>query len=172
MSNSNQSFDKCETEPSLSWPNKIRQLLNSHKFHTLIIVLVCIDCLIVTAELIIEAIDKSLQDQARMNNYKSFLQLLKDMQVHKTLIESSQQHQKMHLILVKLETILKLMSFSILALFIVEILVKLILVPRNFLRFLEIFDAFVITMSFGVNLSLLIAKNDLYIFTGLFTILR
>ena len=131
--------------------NKIKSFLESHKFHTIIVILVIVDCLCVAIELIIEHLEKYVLG----NN------------------DADDKHSHSHLYFHIIENILKYTSLTILALFVIEIIVKLIFVPRIFIKLKwEILDALVVIISFGVNLYLLFNKH-LVTSVGIFlTLLR
>ncbi len=62
---------------------------------------------------------------------------------------------------------------SILSFFVLEVIVKIIVMPRIFLKHkLEILDAIVIILSFSLNVYLLFRKDDLESVVGLFALLR
>ena len=71
--------------------------------------------------------------------------------------------------LTHLEYICKFGSLFILSVFIAEIILKLLFDPKSFRKILEILDAIVIIVSFGLN-TLLLVKNVQV--TGLLTLLR
>ena len=66
--------------------------------------------------------------------------------------------------------IFKYTSISILCMFVVEILVKLIFTPRVFIKVWEILDALVVVISFGLNIYLI--KQELGMIVLFITILR
>ncbi len=71
--------------------------------------------------------------------------------------------------LTHLEYICKFGSLFILSVFIAEIILKLLFDPKSFRKILEILDAIVIIVSFGLNTLLLIKNVQV---TGLLTLLR
>ena len=71
-----------------------------------------------------------------------------------------------------LELICEYGSTSILSLFMVEITAKLIFNPKSFFKCLELMDAFIVTISFGLNLYLIITHVEIHSVASLFTILR
>jgi hypothetical protein len=167
---------------------RIGDLLSSNKFQIMIVVLVIIDCLFVAGELILESIHSSPHDKRTviktsdiikwcLNNNRSSESSPKNefyILDHSSSGGSggdSVDHDP-HYVLTFFETLFKYGSFGILSLFIVEILAKLIFSPGKFLHLLEVFDSIIISVSFGLNLFLFITQKDLYIFTGIITILR
>jgi voltage-gated hydrogen channel 1 len=128
--------------------NKIKSFLESHRFHTIIVILVIVDCLCVAIELIIEHVEKYV-------------------------LGNNDKHSHSHLYFHIIENILKYTSLTILALFVIEIIVKLIFVPRIFVKLKwEILDALVVIISFGVNLYLLFNKHLVTSVGILLTLLR
>ena len=87
--------------------------------------------------------------------------------------ESHQEHHNLHLFFHVIENILKYTSLTILAFFVLEVIVKLIFSPKVFIESkFEIFDAFVVVISFGVNTFLLFNKHLVMSVGGLLTLLR
>lgn len=72
-----------------------------------------------------------------------------------------------------LEQAIIYLSISILSIFLIEILCKIVLVPKLYLQSkLEIFDALIVFVSFGLELFFLINKHDFHGIASLMTIFR
>lgn len=129
----------------------IRNFLRSEKFHTIVVILVVIDCLCVTVELTLEHIE----------NYV----LKHDQKQH--------DHHRLNFYFHLAEGILQYTCLTILALFVVEVLIKLAFIPRVFISSKwEILDALVVVISFGINIYLLNNKHVVMSIGGLLTLLR
>ncbi|GIY77354.1 voltage-gated hydrogen channel 1 [Caerostris darwini] len=103
--------------PLVTCREKLCTLFDSHKFQIGIIALVLIDCIIVIAELILEAKHQELNDKT-------------------------------------LPHVLHYMSIAILSVFIVEIILKIFAFRAEFFRHkLEVFDAFVVFLSFALDIA-------------------
>lgn len=144
---------------------KIRKFLCSSSFHTSVVVLVVIDCLCVTLELTIEHIEKYVLD----SGVKS------ELNKRSTVTASSKLHGHIdfHFYFHIIENILKCTSIAILGLFVLEVIVKLIFVPKVFIKSKwEILDALVVLISFGLNIFLFNNKHMVMSVGGLLTLLR
>ncbi len=91
-------------------------------------------------------------------------------------IESYNSDDKNRKILLKLmhiaERTCKYGSIFILTIFMVEITVRIIFDPKSFRKVLEILDGLVITISFSLNIFLLIKNIQVHAISGLITLLR
>jgi hypothetical protein len=121
---------------------KIQKHLSSHKFQILIVVLVIIDCLCVAGELIIESIENTADEKIAMSKtnprvFHSNSTNLTDTDTHQSLHHHSESFHHLHPVLVGLEGLLKYASFAILSFF---VFLRLVFIPRVFLRPLEILD--------------------------------
>ena len=83
---------------------------------------------------------------------------------------SKHDNHQAHLIFHVLEMIFKYTSITILGMFVVEFIVKLIFTPRVFIKVWEILDALVVVISFGLNIYLI--NQDLGMSVLFITILR
>lgn len=171
----------------------MKRVLNSHEFHVSVIVLVIIDCFVLTAELIIDHLnDALLKDPAvfvssekSTNSSHSTIDAMTASKKHAEFNHHSGGgggggefgHSRsgfgawgpfFHM----LEEIFKYTSLIILSIFVIEIFLKLIFIPRTFCKCLEIFDAFIVISSFSLNLYLLNKKHHIHSITGLITFLR
>lgn len=156
----------------------MKAFLNSHKFHVSVIVLVIVDCFVLTAELIIDHLNDALKDPNFSNDKK-------DSSMSHNLTDHSHSSQDSHNSHEKssgfgsygplfhvLEEVFKYTSLTILSIFVVEIILKLIFIPKIFTKPLEIFDALVVIVSFALNLYLFNKKHHIHSFTGLITMMR
>jgi hypothetical protein len=158
---------------------RIRRVLNSHRFHIVIIVLVAIDCLFVAGELAIDYIEMHLaKGNNDQQNDKQFL-MTKQSDLDLAYRNATQNqnlnhdhHSPLAKLLKALEHICKYGSFTILLLFVIEICFKVIFTPRKCCKFFEIFDAIVVIVSFSVNFYLLVAGMAIHALSGLMTIFR
>jgi hypothetical protein len=80
--------------------------------------------------------------------------------------------ENLHLFFEILEKICEFGSLTILGVFILEIVAKLIFDPKSFLKLLELLDVIIVTVSFGLNLFLLVNNIQIHTITGLITLLR
>lgn len=163
--------------------SKMKKVLNSHKFHTVVLILIVLDCFFVTAELVIDHINEFLRD-AKADLLKNCPKNTTEHAVEHTTehaTEHSSDYEDEQLesgfgrwgpYLHVLEETFKYMSLAILCLFIIEIIIKLIFTPKSFLKILEIFDVFVILVSFSLNIYLFNKKHHIHSITGLITMLR
>ena len=162
---------------------KMRQILHSHRFHIVILILVLIDCCLVAGELIIDYIEIHMakDHNASKGDDKSFL-LTKQSDLDQAYKNATDHHHDNHgdshhnsgfaKFLKVLELICKYGSFSILTFFVLEIIVKFIITPKNFCVCFEVFDAVVVIVSWSVNLFLLIAGVAIHALSGLLVIFR
>ena len=168
---------KGKTKQDNSCMDQCERFFNSHIFHYAIIVLVVLDCLFVIGELIIDYIEIHLSKTHNESDKSIFLVNQTDASHknetdHFTNASHHEHSNKLALGLKILELICKYGSFTILLIFVIEILLKATLVPRSFCKFFEIFDAFVVLVSFSMNLYLLIVGVSIHALGGLLTILR
>jgi hypothetical protein len=157
---------------------KVRNILNSHRFHTIIIILVVVDCCLVAGELIIDWIEIHLEKES-VNDDRKFLQTKKSHldTAYRNLTDAHSHHDDTHKsgvaqFLKTLELICKYGSFSILSFFIIEIAIKAVVMPKNCCKFFEVFDAFVVIVSWSMNLFLMIVGVAIHALSGLMTIFR
>jgi len=170
--------------------NSIRKILNSHRFHVIIIILVAIDCLFVAGELVIDYIEmhiaksdnnhsifvkNSEEDKSFLLTKQSDLDSAYKNATHNFNIihhEGHHESSKLAKFLKILELICKYGSFSILLTFVIEICFKVVFTPKNCCKFFEIFDATVVIVSFSVNFYLLVVGVAIHALSGLMTIFR
>lgn len=159
---------------------RIRRVLNSHRFHIVIIVLVAIDCLFVAGELAIDYIEMHLakgnndqqNDKQFLMTKQSDLDLAYRNATQNQNLNHDHHHKPLAKLLKALEHICKYGSFTILLLFVIEICFKVVFTPRKCCKFFEIFDAIVVIVSFSVNFYLLVAGMAIHALSGLMTIFR
>ena len=177
-----------ETGKQKSFIGKLRILLNSHMFHIIIIWLVVLDCLFVAGELIIDyiEIDMTKSDHSTNTNknifntnerelefmYKNATGDLQTSDHNSTNMHMHEPHDTLAKFLKVLENICKYGSVTVLSVFVIEIVVKLLIMPKNFCKVFEIFDALVVLTSFSLNLYLLITGIIIHSLSGLITLLR
>jgi hypothetical protein len=147
---------------------KLKELITSHKVHTIIVVLVIIECLCVAGDLLLVELSKIIVKQEPIcplnatNNYSS-----------NATNSLYGKDKTAYIVFYTLEMILKIISTTILAIFIIELLFKLILVPNIFSKSKwEIMDGIVVVVSFTLNIILISIKNKEQIISALFVIIR
>lgn len=89
-----------------------------------------------------------------------------------SIAQQRKTRKNLHLFFEILEKICEFGSLTILGIFILEIIAKLIFDPKSFLKLLELLDIIIVTVSFGLNLFLLINNIQIHTITGLITLLR
>lgn len=157
--------------------NTLRKLLTCHRFHVIIVILVIVDCICVASELLVLELEHLIIPKNNACENKSLVAFnnstLKNtnhiFKIHK---EKQTGNYNLHMTFYVVENILKYTSTSILGLFTVEVILKIILVPNVFKRKLELIDAVIVTCTFGLNLALIILHNEADALSGLFAILR
>jgi hypothetical protein len=125
---------------NLTFREQMKKILHSNYFHIGVVVLVLLDSIFVTIDLVldIEAGEKKKNETTEI-----------------------------------LEEVFKYLGFIIISVFMVEIVCKMIFIPRDMLKSkLEIFDAFVVLTSFIIDIISLTQKNVLIAIAGLLTLLR
>ncbi len=184
---------KVKRKPQRCDRKTIRDTLNSPKFHLFIITLVVLDCFFVAGELIIDYIEIHIS-KTHPNLHRSDLSLftanqhdMDEMYENDTRISDNLSLKKNNASLLNfnkhkewsmlktlkvLEKICKYSSFTILSIFVVDILVKLVVEPGKFLKVFELFDAIVVFCGFFLNLYLLKSNVVIHSLSGLITVLR
>jgi uncharacterized membrane protein YgdD (TMEM256/DUF423 family) len=168
----------------------IRDTLNSPKFHFFIITLVVLDCFFVAGELIIDYIEIQISKTRSELKHADSAELyftvnqhdMDQMYENDTRISDNLSlnngtlfhvhKNSVHKTLKVLEKICKYSSFTILSIFVVDILVKVFIEPGKFLKVLELFDAIVVFCGFFLNLYLLKSNVVIHSLSGLITVLR
>lgn len=120
-------ISECEEDsnihPFVTNQEKLQRILHSHKFQVFIITLVVVDCLLVITELILDVRLLEHHEEGRK-------------------IDETAPH------------VLHYMSIAILSIFIIEISVKVYAFRLEFFRHkLEVFDAFVVFLSFSLDVA-------------------
>jgi hypothetical protein len=131
---------------------KLKNLLNSHKFHLTIIILVLTELFLILSKNIIFEIKEfvNINFNSTSNSTKNYN---KDFYLACSIITK--------------------LSITILGIFLVEVIMKLLLIPKIFIKHkLEILDAFVIIISFGLNLFLILKDEKTEPFVGLYMLIR
>ena len=162
----------------------IQLLLNSPKFHFFIIALVVLDCLFVAGELIIDYIEIHIYSKTNSHSDEIFFKANpRDMDLiyenvtsflsnRTTLDLVSRPNFSVTRTLKILEKICKYSSFTILTIFVVDILIKVLIEPKKFLKLFELFDAIVVFSGFFLNLYLINSNVVIHSLSGLITVLR
>lgn len=154
----------------------MKKVLTSHKFHVSVVVLVIVDCFVLIAELVIDHLEDALNESIGYHATKS-VNHLGNHTSPISMVSSHIEHKQtgfgawgpfFHM----LEELFKFTSFTILSIFMVEIILKLIFIPRTFCKVLEIFDAFIVVSSFTLKILLFHREHRLHSITGLITLLR
>lgn len=159
----------------------IKEILNSRAFHIIIIVLVVLDCLFVCGELLIDYLEIYLTSSNHHTDNKKFLEHMPadfyslDQNSTTNHTNSVSEHYLNHNLLEflkVLENIFKYGSITILGIFIIEIVLKIIFAPKNFCKPLEIFDAIIVIIGFTLNIVLLHLHVVIHSLSGIITVLR
>ncbi|CAF0817160.1 unnamed protein product [Brachionus calyciflorus] len=151
----------------------ITRILRSNKLHIIVILLVILDCLCISLELILDLII-SINNDSR-ENFARYEQAF-----NSTIRKKSNYFDLVHSldaksisILISVEHVLKFLSLSILCFFVIEIILKLIFTPREVFKSIwGILDAIVVFVSFFLDILLLRNKQLLHTVTGLLTLFR
>jgi len=137
--------------------DKIIKFLESHLFHKIVIIFVVIDCLCVSLEFMLESIEQYFITD-RENDYLKSNETFNLNNSNKTDQYHSSKNVQAHLIFYVLISIFKYGSITILGMFCIEIIAKILFTPKVYLKIWEILDAFVILTSFALNLYLVKTK--------------
>lgn len=150
----------------------IKQILKSNKLHIIVILLVILDCICISSELILDLIisinsesrEKTKDDNCQNNTTKTNLNLFKLLYSIDPNVIS---------ILISIEYVLKFIGLGILGFFVIEITLKLIYIPHEVIKSIwGILDAIVVFVSFILDILLLKNKQLLHTVTGLLTLFR
>lgn len=154
---------------------KLHTIFESVKFNFIVNVLTIIDAICTITVITFEYIMLSLVHR----DYITFKKLVTEgltQSIPKVTVYLNKTLTRAHKIQNNFETghlILSAIILSIISLFIFEIILKLIFVPRIFLkRKLEIFEAVVLIITFGLDLTSTIAKNNITSIISLVTLTR
>jgi hypothetical protein len=202
VSDEDNSKSRLQRKKSLKSEKTFRQqaksILKSHKFHMIIIGLIVLDCICCIGELAIDFIEsefihKNMRFNSLSGNHirdhqrRSAIVNASNEYVHNGLNNSNKlfdtildsrfaQNDNIHRldrVLTILETCLKYTSLAILSMFLIEIIFKVIFVPKIFIKSKwEIPDAIVVISSFTINLILIHKKHAIHTIGGLILILR
>jgi hypothetical protein len=159
-----------------TWIAKMQTFFLSRKFHAIIIALVVLDCLCVTGKLIITSLHKEMINSIGRNSASTTVPNLNRadsfncscLPANQTFVNIVPMNPDMYLA----HRVFKYTSFVILSVFVLEIVLRFIFVPKVFAHFLELFDTIVILVSFAISLYVIVDLNDVYSFTGIVTIIR
>lgn len=145
--------------------SKLRNFIKSHEFHTIIVVLVIIDCICVTCDLLLLELSKFvLHPEPKCLNTT-------DSSSHQ--IHEDSPDEDAHLFFEITEILLQIITTIILSVFTIEVIVKIILVPDIFIKSKwEILDAIVVVVSLGLNIVLMAIGDMKESVSGLIVILR
>lgn len=158
--------------------DELRKILNSKWFNYCINLLTIIDCLSVIIVLIIEYIELSMINKDYMKITKLIIQASKRtnktafLDLDETLANLEYYNPNVSDFKVAYQ-ILTTVILTILGFFILEIIIKLIFLPKIFTeRKFEIAEALIIVISFILNLSLLFEKVQVLSVISLITLIR
>lgn len=154
----------------------IEKLQSSSKYHWIIIYLVAIDCFSIITELLIEYIELSITSE-KFHFTQHYLDqgVINLNKTHKLLTHYSRLENQIgsYNWLCVLETFFKYLGTSILGIFVIEFVVKLIFTPRKlFAKKWEFIDTIIVITSFSVNLYLIKRHHAVHSTIGLITLLR
>lgn len=157
----------------------MKRCMKSHRLHVIIVILVILDSLCVSVELIIDLIitvyNQNSMD-ASLNNLTNNAISPIDKKNSTTHVSTSERFvwsfiKNMNLnylsILISIETFFKYFGLMILSIFVIEITCKIIFIPRELVRSKwGIFDAIVVFTSFVLDVILLKDKKILHTVSG------
>ena len=165
--------DPLDEVDELSLLAKLRAFINSHRFHAVIVILVVVDCLCVALELFIFEVERHMANDPSISDCINKITQWHNVSLQHIEPHHTDQHSGIHLFLKIVEGVLKYTSLGILGLFVVEVIVKLAVEPRIFIKSKwEILDAVVVVLTFMLNVFLLIKKDAFESVAGLFALLR
>jgi len=153
-------FYERKINENKTWRKKIEKFLESHLFHKLVVLFVVIACLCFSLEFTLDSIEKIFitNHEIKLNELnQTLIQHDSHGHHHGSNVTDHNHHSskhdnhQAHLIFHVLEMIFKYTSITILGMFVVEFIVKLIFTPRVFIKVWEILDALVVVISFGLN---------------------
>ena len=162
-------------DKKVSCRKKVRRILRSHHFHIAVIVLVVIDCFCIGIELIIDSMEKHLEqsDNSHLKHFNNHHSNNSDLSFTKKSQNTMQNNYIFHFILKLAENIIKYISLAIVAFFVIELIFKIIFMPKIFIKNkFEIFDAIVVVISFIISVLLIYYKSLIYTMGALVTLLR
>jgi hypothetical protein len=139
--------DNNNNEKSKSKKEKIRSILQSHRFHLIILGLICLDCCCIIGEIIIDYVDLSMLYEGSLTLVESLKEKCIEnnnipTHLNGSMVINHENNSSMtHQILVILEDIFKFGSITILGIFFIEIIFKVAFIPKVFIENkLEIVD--------------------------------
>jgi len=153
---------------------KIQAFLKSENFHKLVVILVVIDCLCVASELLLYELGRyvlannSAHSSCTRPNAPSTTNLTRE----QPFSHPNKAPEGADLFFIIFEDIFKYTSTGILSLFMAEIIVKLVIVPRIFRSKWEILDTIVVVTSLTLNVVLFALGDQMEAVTGLIVLLR
>ncbi|CAF0817121.1 unnamed protein product [Brachionus calyciflorus] len=159
---------------------ELEKLQISTNYHWIVIFLVALDCFCIGAELLIEFIQLTLINEEFNLASKTLSKDVIKLNETFILINSTNpflfsiyETSNFHKILFNMEIFFKYLGTSILGLFIIEFFIKAIFIPRNFFfKIWEFIDAFIVVLSFSLNIYLFNRSHAVHSIIGLITLLR
>lgn len=154
----------------------MKSVMKSHNMHLLVVFLVIVDSICVSFELILDLVI-TVHNQYESNNSKSELKLITS---NKTLYNADKNDPEAHKsefnflwLLISVQSVLKYFGLSILSFFVIEIILKIIFIPRDVIKSKwGVFDTAVVFVSFILDIILLVNKQLLHTVSGLITLFR
>ncbi len=153
---------------------KIQTFLKSEKFHKLVVILVVIDCLCVASELLLYELGRYVlaNNSAHSSCPRSKAPSTSNLTSEQPYSHPNKAAERADLFFIIVEDIFKYTSTGILSLFMAEIIVKLVFMPRMFRSKWEILDAIFVVTSLTLNLVLFTLGDTMEAVTGLIVLLR
>lgn len=152
--------------------NFSKELFESNIFHHFINTLTVINCVAILIILVIEHTELSTINREFLNLSQEFLKKNQKKGIEIFIIHFEMKHPKLIDFQIVYRT-LAILSLSILAIFLFEIIFKIIFLPKIFAhRQFEILEALIIVISFILNLSLLFEKIQVLSVISLITLIR
>lgn len=152
--------------------NYAKGFFESKLFHHFINTLTIINCIAILIILVIEHTELSTINREFLHLSEEFLKGNDNKSMEKFIIHFEKKHPKLIDLQILFKT-LAILSLSILGIFLIEIIFKIIFLPKIFAqRQFEILEALIIVISFILNLSLLFEKIQVLSVISLITLIR
>ncbi|RNA21363.1 voltage-gated hydrogen channel 1 [Brachionus plicatilis] len=149
-----------------------KHFFESNYFHHAVNILTIINCIAILIILVIEITELSIIDREFIKLSEEFLEEKKHQKIENIIMYFEMKHPKLIDFAIVYKT-LSILILSILGIFIIEIILKIIFVPKIFAqRQFEVVEALIVVISFMLNLSLLFEKSQVLSVISLITLIR
>lgn len=150
----------------------MKSLMKSHQLNLLVVCLVIIDCVCILLELVIDLIITVYKKDNKLETNSSLMDNSTSIIFKRYKLFNTFEINVVSL-LISLESLLKYFGLGILCIFVIEIFLKLIFIPKDILKSIwGLIDAIVVFVSFILDILLLKNKHLLHTVTGLITLFR